>query len=48
MDKKEIQNLIKELIEKTRVTVNDISIIEEPNLTYFSIEVKEPNLFLSR
>jgi len=48
MDKKEIQNLIKELIEKVSVTVNDISIVEEPTITYFGVEVKEPNLFLAR
>lgn len=56
MDKKEIQNLIKELIEKTTVLVNEISILEENSLllntkdeiktVYFSVEVKEPHLFL--
>ncbi len=48
MDKKEIQSLIKELIEKVAVTVNDITIVEEPTMTYFGVEVKEPNLFLNR
>mgnify|MGYP001597279423 CR=1 FL=1 len=48
MDKKEIQNLIKELIDKTTVAVNKISIVEEPTMTYFGIDVKEPHLFLSR
>ena len=48
MDKKEIQNLIKELIEKTTVEVSDVSLVEEPKITYFGVEVKEPNLFLGR
>ncbi|MFA5999662.1 MAG: R3H domain-containing nucleic acid-binding protein [Candidatus Paceibacterota bacterium] len=48
MDKKEIQNLIKELIEKVSVGVNDVSVVEEPTITYFGVEVKEPHLFLGR
>ena len=48
MDKKEIQNLIKELIEKTTIGVHEISMVEEPTITYFGVEVKEPNLFLNR
>lgn len=48
MDKKEIQNLIKELIEKTTIGVHEISVVEEPTITYFGVEVKEPNLFLNR
>ena len=56
MDKKEIQNLIKELIEKTTVLVNEISILEEEasltntkkgtSVTYFGVEVQEPHLFI--
>ena len=56
MDKNEIQNLIRELIEKTTVLVNEISILEEDpslvntkegtNVTYFGVEVKEPHLFI--
>jgi spoIIIJ-associated protein len=48
MDKKEIQNLIKKLIEKVSVGVNDVSIVEEPTITYFGVEVQEPHLFLGR
>ncbi len=46
MDKKKIQNLIKELIEKTGVIVAEISITEEsPTNTWFSVEVSEPHFF---
>lgn len=48
MKKTEIQNLIKELIEKVSVTVNVVNVVEEPTITYFGVEVKEPNLFLGR
>lgn len=48
MDKKNIQNLIKELIGKINVDVNDIVIIEEPKMTYFGVELKEPHLFLGK
>ena len=47
MDKIEIQNLIKELIEKTTVKLNKISITEEsPMNTWFSVEVSEPHFFM--
>ncbi len=47
MDKVEIQNLIKELIEKTTVKLDKISIIEEsPANTWFSVEVSEPHFFM--
>jgi spoIIIJ-associated protein len=58
MNKIEMQNLIKELIEKTTVEVSGISIIEDTlsspqakensQITYFGVEVKEPHLFLGR
>lgn len=49
MNKQEIQNLIKEIIEKTTVSVEGISILEEGNTnTWFSVEVKEPHFFISR
>ncbi len=49
MNKDEIQNLIKELIEKTTVKLREISIIEEgPKNIWVSIEVNEPHFFISR
>lgn len=56
MNKTEIQNLIKELIEKTTIPVNNICIDEERASTnsngdksmWFSVEVSQPNLFLDR
>lgn len=56
MDKKEIQNLIKELVEKTTVLVDEISISEDNSISsdtnqgmkviYFGVEIKEPHFFL--
>ena len=47
MKKEEIQNLIKELIEKTTLKLDKISIIEEsPTNTWFSVEVSEPHFFM--
>ncbi len=49
MQPKEIQNLIKELIEKTGVGVTEISAtIENPEKTWFKVEVSEPHFFISR
>ena len=49
MKKEEIQNLIKELIEKTTVKLKDISVLEEsPKNIWFSVEVSEPHFFISR
>ena len=49
MDKDEIKNLIKELVEKTTVTVSDISIVEENNNhTWFALEVSEPHFYVNR
>ena len=49
MDKTEIQNLIKELIEKTTVKLNGISIIEDgPKNIWIAVEVSEPHYFINR
>ncbi len=49
MDKEQIQNLIKELIEKTMVSVKEITIVEEnPQNIYFGVEVNEPHFFINR
>ena len=49
MDKQEIKNLIKELVEKTTVKLNDISIIEDgPKNIWVSVEVGEPHFFIGR
>ncbi|OGI66140.1 hypothetical protein A3A95_00275 [Candidatus Nomurabacteria bacterium RIFCSPLOWO2_01_FULL_39_18] len=49
MDKETIQNLIKELIEKTGTMLNKITITEDNGTnTWFSVEVNEPHLFISR
>lgn len=49
MDKNQIQNLIKELIEKTTIPVNEISVLEEggDKITCFSVEVSHPHYFLN-
>jgi len=53
MDNKEIANLIKELIEKTTVSVNDIVVPEnslesKDKTTWFQVDVKEPHFFIGR
>jgi predicted RNA-binding protein Jag len=49
MKKEEIQNLIKDLIEKTTVKLNKISIIDdEPKNIWVSVEVSEPHFFIGR
>ena len=48
MSKPETQNLIKELIEKTGVSVSEISIIEDSDKIWFKVEVAEPHFFISR
>ncbi|MFA5932104.1 MAG: R3H domain-containing nucleic acid-binding protein [Candidatus Paceibacterota bacterium] len=49
MKKEEIQNLIKELIEKTTVKLNEISVVEDgPKNLWVSLEVNEPHFFISR
>jgi len=48
MEKDEIQNLIKRLIEKTGVTLNEISTtLDEPKSMWVSVEVNEPHFFVS-
>ncbi len=48
MQKNEIPNLIKELIEKTGIAVNSISVIsEDPKNLWVSLEVREPHFFIS-
>lgn len=48
MKKDEIQKLIKELVEKTAVKINEISIIEDgPKNTWIAVEVNEPHFFIS-
>jgi len=53
MNNQEIQNLIKELIEKTTIPVKEITFSEEESvdkskMTIFSVEVNEPHFFLGR
>lgn len=49
MEKEEIKNFIKELLEKTQVTIKDVSIVEEdPKNTWFRVEIAEPHLFLGK
>lgn len=49
MKKEEIQNLIKELIEKTTVKLGGISITEDgPKNIWVSVEVGEPHFFIGR
>src|SRR3989338_7810454 len=49
MEKSDIQNLIKELIEKTMVKINSIEIVEDsPKNTWFRVEVSEPRFFIDR
>jgi spoIIIJ-associated protein len=49
MQKEEIQNLIKELIEKVSIKTKQISVIENnPADTWFSVEVDEPGFFIDR
>lgn len=46
MNKQEIQNLIKELVEKTTIKLNGISIAEDgPKNMWVSVEVSEPHFF---
>ncbi len=49
MDKNELQNIIKEIIEKTNVAVSEISIVDEgPKNVWFKVSVAEPHLFVGR
>ncbi len=47
MKKEEIQNLIKDLIEKTTVKLNGISMVDDgPKNVWVSVEVSEPHFFI--
>ncbi len=49
MEKQEIQNLIKELVRKTGVALNEISLVEEGSKNmWISVEVAEPHFFISQ
>jgi spoIIIJ-associated protein len=49
MDKAEIHKLIKELVEKTTIKLNEISVTEDgPKNLWISVEVSEPHFFISR
>jgi len=49
MDKKEIENLITDLIEGLKVKVNKIDVLEEKgDKTWFSVDVSEPHFFINR
>jgi len=48
MQKNEIENLIRELIEKTTVRLNNISVLEDkPNNLWIAADVQEPHFFIS-
>lgn len=55
MNNSEIQNLIKELLERATFPTKEVSIFEKdgissgkPGATWFSVEMKEPHYFLGR
>jgi spoIIIJ-associated protein len=58
INKNEIQNLIKELLEKATLPASEISVFEKentaskelgsPTTTWFSVELNQPHYFLSR
>lgn len=49
MNKDEIINLITELIEKTKVKLEKITVSEDNSMnTWFSVEVSEPRFFIDR
>lgn len=49
MEKENIKNLIKELIEKTTVKLNDITVTEDGTRNlWISVEVGEPHFFIGR
>jgi len=48
MKKDEIKNLIKELVEKTTVKLNGITLVEDgPKNLWVSVEVTEPHFFIT-
>src|SRR5258708_17655202 len=49
MNNAELEKLIRELVEKTTVSVSSITISEDKsNNTWFSVEVSEPHFFIGR
>lgn len=49
MNKEQIQNLIKELIEKISIKTESISIVDDnPKNIWFKVEVGEPSFFMQR
>ena len=49
MQKKDVENLIKDLIEKISIKVNKIDVVENKNSnTMYSVEVSEPHHFIAR
>ncbi len=49
MNKEEIKNLIKDLVEKVNIKLNGISVQEDsPDNVWFKVEVAEPNFFMER
>jgi predicted RNA-binding protein Jag len=49
MNTQEIQNLIRELIERTSVKLNNIEVTEEsPTNTWFAVQVDEPHFFIGK
>lgn len=49
MDKNEIQNLIKDIIEKTGVGVVEITTTEQtPGSVWYTIEVNEPHFYVNK
>lgn len=47
MNKIEIQNLIKDLIEKLGIKINEISISPDENNLFFSVQVDNPHFFIN-
>jgi spoIIIJ-associated protein len=49
MNKEELKNLVKDLVEKTHVKLNEISVSEDgPKNIWISVEVGEPQFFINR
>ncbi|MBP6060409.1 MAG: hypothetical protein KA515_00170 [Candidatus Pacebacteria bacterium] len=49
MQKKEIENLIRELIEKINIKVSKIDVVEEKNGNLmYAVEISEPHHFIAR
>lgn len=49
INKQDIENLIKDLIQKVNVKVNKVDVTEDKGAkTWFSVEVSEPHFFINR